>query len=185
MSGVDIRLANAGDIPMLAVLERAAGETFREIGMPEIADDDPLPEDVLAAGVADGRLWVAADAEASPVGYLLALRLGDVAHIEQVTVHPACARRGIGAHLIAACVAWTAEWDATSLTLTTFRDVPWNAPYYKRLGFRIVPGGEVPEPVRRIVEEERHAGLHRWPRVVMEYREDRAALGIVTDTGSR
>lgn len=178
MTPICVRQATGDDIPALGGIERAAGEMFREVGMPEIADDDPLPEDELAAGVAAGRLWVAVDG--GPIAYLLAMRLGAGAHIEQVTVAPSHARRGIGARLVAACVAWAEACGADAVTLTTFRDVPWNGPYYERLGFRVVPDEAVGEEIRALVEAERRAGLHRWPRVVMAYRggdEDRCSQG--------
>jgi hypothetical protein len=32
--------------------------------------------------------------------------------------------------------AWAQRHGLAALTLTTFTDVPWNMPYYERLGFR-------------------------------------------------
>ena len=34
---------------------------------------------------------------------------------------------------------WAAGNGYASVTLTTFRDVPWNMPFYERLGFRVIP----------------------------------------------
>ncbi len=114
---------------------------------------------LVAAPVGEGR---------EPVGYLLARTLRESLHIEQVTVHPAYARQGIGARLIKAAGAYAVGQGIPALTLTTFRDVPWNAPYYRRLGFAEIPGRDVPSDLRAIVQRERDAGLHRWPRAVMK-----------------
>jgi GNAT superfamily N-acetyltransferase len=166
---ISIRAAAESDTPCLADIERAAGLLFLDVGMPEIAHDDPPPDEVLREGVAAGCLWVAfEDAEPQrPVAYLLAMRLAGSVHIEQLTVHPDFARQRIGARLIDACAAWANTQGYQSLTLTTFRDVPWNAPYYRRLGFAEVTDLALPDDVREIVRGENDAGLDRWPRVVM------------------
>jgi hypothetical protein len=54
-----------------------------------------------------------------------------------------------------------------AITLTTFRDVPWNAPYYERLGFTVVePADQGPELAALVAEEaERIPG--EAPRVAM------------------
>lgn len=85
-------------------------------------------------------------------------------HIEQVSVHPGHARRGIGRALIEHLAAGT---DAPALTLTTFTEVPWNAPYYARCGFRPLAAGEVTPGLREIRRREAEHGLDRWPRLCM------------------
>jgi hypothetical protein len=54
------------------------------------------------------------------------------------------------------------------LTLTSFRDVPWNAPYYERIGFVDIDEPDWPEGVAEKVAAERAQGLDAWPRVVMQ-----------------
>jgi hypothetical protein len=53
------------------------------------------------------------------------------------------------------------------MTLTTFTDVPWNGPYYARLGFQVVAENEWTASQRRIREHEAAVGLDAWPRAVM------------------
>jgi len=81
------------------------------------------------------------------------------AHIEQVSVRPAFSRRGIGRRLVDRVDHWARERGLDGLTLTTFSDVPWNRPYYERLGFRVLNGGEVTAGLRRIVDAETAHGL--------------------------
>lgn len=166
---VHIRLATHDDVPMLADIERAAGLLFLDIGMPEIANDEPLPESILQGGVDSGQLWVAVDdvAAARPVAYLLAETLDASIHIEQVTVHPEYARQRIGSRLIDACATSAAGSGYRWITLTTFRDVTWNAPWYRRIGFDNVPDGEMTDDLRSLVAHERMSGLDRWPRLLM------------------
>lgn len=156
---------------MLQDIERAAGEPFRALGMAFVADDDPPPLDLLESYRQAGRCWVATDPLSAtgdrPLGYVLADPVDDALHIEQVSVDPAAARRGIGRDLIAHLAALAARRGMTALTLTTFTDVPWNAPYYARIGFRVLAEGELTDGLRAIRAEEAQHGLDRWPRVCM------------------
>ncbi|MDP3893090.1 GNAT family N-acetyltransferase [Nocardioides sp.] len=162
-----IRIARPEDIARLADLERAAGAAFRDLDMALIADDEPLPADDLLAYQRAGRAWVATDDGDQPVAYLLIDLVDGAAHVEQVSVHPDHAGRGLGRALLDTAETWAAQRALSALTLTTFSDVPWNAPYYSRLGFRVVPEAEWTSGLRRIREHEATLGLDRWPRVVM------------------
>ncbi|KIZ15587.1 GNAT family N-acetyltransferase [Streptomyces natalensis] len=163
-----IRIPAASELAALQEIERAAGEAFRALGMAPVADDDPPGVGELLRYRAAGRL-LAAYGESGPggppVGYLFWEPVDGCVHIEQVSVHPDHARRGIGRALID-----RAEGEgrgAAALTLTTFAEVPWNAPYYMRLGFRVLADGELTPGLREIRAEEARRGLDRWPRVGM------------------
>ncbi|WP_243787754.1 GNAT family N-acetyltransferase [Saccharopolyspora gloriosae] len=137
-----IRDVAAGEVALLPEIERAAGVWFRDIGMGCVADDPPMPVRALAAYREAGRLWVAAGA-AGPVAFLAAEPLEDALHVVQLCVHPVWARRRIGAALLEDAAARAAGLGCAALTLTTFRDVAWNAPYYARLGFRTLGAEEL------------------------------------------
>ncbi|SED53567.1 Acetyltransferase (GNAT) family protein [Amycolatopsis tolypomycina] len=162
-----IRLARPDDLPALIDVERAAGELFRDVGMAAIADDDPGSVAALAAYQAGGRAWVSVDADGRPVAYLVAEVVDGCAHIEQVSVRPSHARRGIGSALIDTLAEWARARGLPALTLTTFETVPWNAPYYERLRFRVVPEAEIGAGLRSIRRAEAARGLDAWPRVAM------------------
>lgn len=104
--------------------------------MAAIADSFPLPAESLSGYRQAGRAWVAADEHDEPVGFVVADVVDGCAYIEQVSVHPAHAGQRIGAMLLDHVAAWAARHRLRALTLVTFRGVPWNAPYYERLGFR-------------------------------------------------
>ncbi|MFI8890075.1 GNAT family N-acetyltransferase [Streptomyces paradoxus] len=162
-----IRPATPAELPALQDIERAAGAPFRDLGMPEIADDEPPALDVLEHYRRAGRCWVASDAQDRPVAYLLAESVDGALHIEQVSVHPRAARRGVGRALLAHAADRAREEGLTDLTLTTFTEVPWNAPYYERLGFRPLPEADLTPGLRAIRATEAGLGLDRWPRVCM------------------
>ena len=83
----------------------------------------------------EARLLVAVDDRDQAIGFALLARHGDRAHLQELDVDPDHKGRGLGRELVAACVAWANRHGLTTLTLTTFRDVPFNAPYYARIGF--------------------------------------------------
>ncbi len=162
-----IRLARPDDLPALIDVEREAGELFREVGMAAIADDDPGTVAELAVYQSAGRAWVSVDDDDRPVAYLVAVVVDGCAHIEQVSVRPSHARRGLGSALIETLADWARSRGLTALTLTTFETVPWNAPYYERLRFRVVPEAEIGAGLRSIRRAEAARGLDAWPRVAM------------------
>ena len=168
-----IRAARSDELETLREIERAAGSIFRELGMEAIADDEPPSTATLAVLQAAGRAWVGTDDADEPVAYLLVRVIDASAHIEQVSVHPRAARQGLGRALVETAAAWARHHGLKALTLTTYRDVPWNRPYYERLGFQIVDDAHITPGLRRLRAQEAAAGLDRWPRVVMQRSLDR------------
>jgi GNAT superfamily N-acetyltransferase len=162
-----IRAVHVDELSLLQDIERAAGQSFRDIGMPEIADDEPLSLDELAGYRRAGAAWVAVDDTDAPVGYLIAEPVEGNLHVEQVSVHPGHARRGVGRRLLEHAAQHAAVLGMPALTLTTFTEVPWNAPYYARLGFRLLDDGALAPGLRKIREQEAAHGLDRWPRCCM------------------
>ncbi len=157
-----IREASLTDLPVLRDIEVAAGALFRDLGMAAVADDEPPTIEELAVYRRAGRAWVHGD---PPVAYVLADEVDGYAHIEQVSVHPGHSRRGIGRALVDHVGAWARARGLAGLTLTTFADVPWNAPYYARLGFTVVT--DLTPGLRAIRAHEAARGLDAWPRVAM------------------
>ncbi|MEV4351992.1 GNAT family N-acetyltransferase [Actinoplanes sp. NPDC049596] len=162
-----IRTALPSDLPQLQEIERAAGESFRSLGMAAIADDDPPPLEVLAHYQRAGRAWVAVDEWDAPIGYLLARPVDGDVHVEQVTVHPSHQGQGVGRRLLERAEQYAVEAGAPAVTLTTFAEVPWNAPYYRRRGFVVLDAAALTPGLRAVREHEASIGLDRWPRVTM------------------
>ena len=140
---VSVRQARPEDVGRLQAIQLAAGDAFRDIGMPAAADTFPLPPESLSGYRRAGRAWVAADEHDEPVGFVVADVVDGSAYIEQVSVHPAHAGHRIGAMLLDYVADWAAAQDMHAMTLITFRGVPWNAPYYERLGFRELTDAEI------------------------------------------
>ncbi|WP_430333888.1 GNAT family N-acetyltransferase [Rhodococcus sp. ACT016] len=162
-----IRLAEPADLPRLQEIEVAAGSAFRTVGMDAIADDQAPPIAWFEEYRTDGRVWVWAERAAPAVAFCVVDIIDGNAHLEQVSVHPEQARQGLGAALIDHIEEWARDRGLPEITLTTFVDVPWNAPYYTRLGFGIVADSDLGPGLRTVREHEAERGLDRWLRVAM------------------
>lgn len=175
-----VRTARHDDLAAIQRVEVAAGALFTTIGMNAIAEDDPPSLEELADYQRGDRAWVSVDHHDVPVGYLLVDVVDGHAHVEQVTVHPAHAGRGRGRELLDVAERWAAVSAMVALTLTTFAEVAWNAPYYRRLGFRDMAQDELGEELRALRAREAAHGLDAWPRVTM-VRGVRAASSHIDD----
>jgi GNAT superfamily N-acetyltransferase len=134
--------------------------------MAAIADDQPMPVDVLAAYAAAGRSWVA-EVDGAVAGYVVVDVVDGAAHVEQVSVHPAHQGAGVGRALLDHVARWAAARSLPAVTLTTFRDVPWNAPLYRHLGFVDLADDELGPELRAVVAAEAAHGLDPATRVCM------------------
>jgi GNAT superfamily N-acetyltransferase len=161
-----IRLADPQDIPLLPEIERAAGRLF--VGLELALDlDHTLPVEELQQAQKAGRLWVAAGLDGQPIGFAVAAIVDGLAHLDELDVHPEHGRRGLGTALVERVCEWANSAGFAAITLSTFRDVPWNAPFYARLGFRTLTEDELTEGLLQLREAEADQGLPISKRVVM------------------
>jgi GNAT superfamily N-acetyltransferase len=155
---VAIRPGELRDIAVMQDIEIAGCQIFADIGMQDVADDGAHETELLAEYIAGGRTWVA-EACGRVCGYALADTYDGTAHLEQVTIYPDCAGRGIGSILVDAVAEWGRSRGSAALTLLTFTDVPWNAPYYQRLGFVVVPDADLEPELAALRRHEAELGL--------------------------
>ncbi|QDQ99130.1 GNAT family N-acetyltransferase [Tomitella fengzijianii] len=135
--------------------------------MDAVADDDPLASTVFADARRRKRLLVAAADGGVVVGFVLLRDLDGAMHIEQLAVAPEWGRQGIGRGLMSAAADLARDSGAATMTLTTFRDVPFNGPFYAALGWRVIPEHALSPGLARVRDDERAVGLDRWPRQAM------------------
>ena len=57
-----------------------------------------------------------------------------------------------------------------AVTLTTFSDIAWNGPFYRRNGFEDLQEEELTEGLRAVLDAERAAGLPMTRRGAMRRR---------------
>jgi GNAT superfamily N-acetyltransferase len=162
-----IRAPRAGELETLRDIEWAAGAIFADIGMAEVAADEPASVEVLAEYMNDGRAWVITDDQDTPVGYAIVDVVDGLAHLEQLSVLPDHGRKGLGAALLHEVERWAAQHDKRAVTLTTFTDVAWNAPFYAKHGYRAMSDEEIGPELDAVRTHEAELGLDPALRVCM------------------
>jgi GNAT superfamily N-acetyltransferase len=157
---VRVRDARREDLPRLPEVERSAAEAFR--GMTDVPFEVITaigPGETYAPHMAEGTLWVA-EMEGELVGFLAARRHGSRLHIDEVDVAHGQQGQGVGRRLIETAIAHAQEQRLGEVTLTTFRTIPWNAPYYARFGFRALDPEETSPELAELIRAENAKGLN-------------------------
>jgi GNAT superfamily N-acetyltransferase len=162
-----IRAPLRDELPLLQAIGVAAGQRFAEVGLDAIADDPPHELAALERWRAAGRAWVSTDREGQPVGFAVVDVVDGTAHLEEVSVLPELNGRGHGMALLRAVEGWARKKGYGSVTLTTFRDVPFNRPFYEKRGYRVLDEDEWTPGLAERRAEEARAGLDPDLRVVM------------------
>lgn len=157
---MNIRPARPADAPLLPAIEQSAAQSFLQIeGLEWLAGHDVLSVEEHLGFIDSGLSWVAVDEADDAVGFVCASVQDDALHIEELSVRHDRQGCGLGRRLIAAVEA-RARWDRLAgLTLTTFSEVPWNAPFYGRLGFERLDDARQSECLRRQLAHEQALGL--------------------------
>jgi predicted N-acetyltransferase YhbS len=162
-----LRAARPSEIGLIRRIERLSASRMRQTAHPDLADDEPTDAATLAARIAVEGLVVACLDDA-PIAFVMFRPLGTGWYVEQIDVLPDHARRGIGAALFDEVARRARSAGAKALLLSTFTDVPFNAPYYARLGFEALPDGGLTEELRAIRAEHVARGLDEDRRVFMQ-----------------
>lgn len=135
--------------------------------MPPWLLTDVSPIETWRPHLGAGTLWVA-DVEGEPIGFLAGRIEGPRLHIDEVDVLRAHQGKGVGRRLLETAAAYARANGLTALSLTTFRNVPWNAPFYASFGFREWDLQDVPAGLRRVLDDEAGKGLRERCAMVMD-----------------
>ena len=163
-----IRLAIPTDAKYLPAVEASAGQAFTSIEKYKwLAEGDGQTEQDHLDCIAEQLEWVAVNDSGEPIGFINAESHHDSLHICEVSVSQQWQGQGLGKQLIKQVLDAARARNIMAVTLTTCRDVPWNAPYYQRLGFEILNESELTEVLRDILQYEINAGFAAKDRCAM------------------
>ena len=157
----------------LAAVESRAAARFRGWHVPPAMFEEATPLSVFATAQALGHLWVALSPAGECVGFALVEPAGERLHLEEIDVLPDHGGRGVGTALMSEIERWAADNGFAEITLTTYRDVPWNAPLYRHLGFAILEPPDLDAQLTARLKAEAARGLDTLPRVAMRKRLSR------------
>lgn len=161
--------ARPHDVGAIAAIELAAARLLTG-HVPDAALDEVTAEHELRTAQGQRRLWVALFRD-RPVGFAhVTLLEPGAAHLAEIDVHPEHGRRGLGRRLVEQVCRWAERQGYVAVTLTTFRDVAWNMPFYSRVGFEEVPWAACTPALRSVLQDEARRGLDPTRRVAMTRR---------------
>lgn len=164
---VALRAATTADIPRMHQIEEDAAELFAGLGLIDIEDMALVSLSDHAFAI-DAGLSLIAEVEGRAAGFLVGARHGEHLYLHELDVDRAYQKRGVGAALVREFLALARRQGAKSVYLSTFRDPPWNAPFYRKVGFRDVARGDY-LPWMTAIESEQAKFLDIATRVFMRF----------------
>ena len=167
MSEASIREARADELATLPDIERSAASLFEGAGQPMDILTSVTPAEVWAPRQAAGTVWVADAGTGEPVGFLAAEVFKDELHVWELDVRREAQGQGLGRRLMAHAIDWARARGLARLTLTTFRKIAWNAPFYASLGFREAAGEDLSVRLAEVLSLEMSKGLDPSNRCAM------------------
>jgi predicted N-acetyltransferase YhbS len=164
---VTFRFAAPHDAESIRSIEYEAGQRFASVGMAGIADARPMEVALVNRKIAAQQIVVAVAADETCVGFVMFEPQPTSFCVQELDVLTAYAGQRIGAALVEQVAQLARAQQVMQLTLSTFREVPWNAPYYRRLGFRDIEEAELDAEL--IARRDAHIarGLDESKRVFM------------------
>ncbi len=164
---IEVRRATEIDLSALPAIERSAAAAFEGQDVPAWLLTDSSPADNWRPQLNAGTLWVA-EVGGQPVGYLAASRFEDRLHIDEIDVMRDHQGVGLGRALLATAAEHAREMGLRRLSLTTFRHIAWNAPFYASFGFQEWDPQEAPASIRQMLLYEAARGLTNRCAMVMD-----------------
>jgi GNAT superfamily N-acetyltransferase len=166
-----IRGARAEDLPLLPSIERRAARMFEawlvQTGLTREGLEDVSEIEELESAQRKGHLWVATAAGGEVVGFAQVAILDGIAHLDEMDVLPEHVGGGVGTQLLHTVCEWARENGYAAMSLSTFRDVPWNRPFYEKRGFRVVDPRTLGPEHQDLVAWQQTRGLRADLRVLM------------------
>jgi predicted N-acetyltransferase YhbS len=130
------RLAAPPDANAIRSIEFEAGQRFARIGMTGIADAPPMAQEFVKRKIEAREIIVAVERGGMCVAFVMFEPQPAHFYVQELDVLTSHAGQRIGAALLEQVAQRARAQQVMQLVLSTFREVPWNAPYYRRLGFR-------------------------------------------------
>lgn len=163
-----VRPGIEADLPRLPEIELSAVDAFLNTSIPPGPLSTATPAEGWRDALEHGTLWVVDDDQGNPIGFLGGHRDGGELHILEFDVEARHQGKGLGRLLLNHVIAWARAQGLSELTLTTFRNIAWNGPFYAKMGFAELADADMPEHLAQTLQAERARNL-----------EERCAMRLV------
>jgi GNAT superfamily N-acetyltransferase len=153
---ISLRLARPSELTSIVAIDDAATILYAQAGVTiDLPPEHPFVRAEVerwTRGIAEDRLFVAVDDADVPMGFAAMDRVDELPYLDQLAVHPRHMRQSVGAALVRRAIEHAA---GEPLWLTTYDHLPFNRPYYERLGFVRVPEAQCGRELGRILASQR------------------------------
>ena len=166
-SGYAIRSARGEELTLLAHIEQSAAIRFLDTPYAFLVEAKPLPLEFVQRRFQAGQVWVAVDQQDTVIGFALTREVDGTLYLQEIDIEPKHGQKGLGSALVNTVRSWANLSDYSVMSLSTFRDISWNAPFYLKLGFRILDESELTAGFQQIRWQECESGLPISDRVIM------------------
>lgn len=161
-----IRLAQDDDAECIRKIELEAAKKFKGLGLIDHLLEQSFCQEKLKELITQEQVWVVSS-PTLPVGFIIMSILGQEAYLEEISVLPQYGGQGLGTKMIDTVCQWSKSKRLNSVLLSTFRNVRWNAPFYEKLGFKILCSQEWSQEMHKIQSAEKLYGYPVDERVFM------------------
>ncbi len=159
---LEIRRASPRDYPAIESIEDAADQLLIDRFKPKAWGSASTG---LERAAERGVLLIGEETQTNVlVGFVHVLEGEGIAHIDQLSVIPKYGRHGYGRALLQAAMAEARRHGYGSISLRTYAEVPWNAPFYAEEGF--IETESDSDFHMRLVDVEAAFGLSQYGRRV-------------------
>ncbi|PNV97954.1 GNAT family N-acetyltransferase [Pseudomonas protegens] len=165
---IEIRRARVTDADFLPAIETCAAELFRsDAQLAWLADAAVADAPSHRANIQRHPVWVAVTADDIPCAFLNAEACDRELHVWEISVARGHQGQGIGKRLLQAARQYALEQQLEALTLSTFRGLPWNEPFYQRQGFVTLEQAQLGPRLCQVLADEARYGLPAARRCAM------------------
>ncbi len=166
-----IRPALVSDIAKLIQIEQSANQAFAQIPtLKWLAKSTVMSNDEHLKLIQNHYSFVAMNEHDQALGFLYAEKQGNDLYIIEFDVRYEYQQQGIGRQLMAHIINFAQLNHFQTVTLTTFKDVAWNKPFYENLGFEVLYQQDLKPYLKQKIEYEVTQGFERESRCAMQLR---------------
>jgi GNAT superfamily N-acetyltransferase len=176
-----MRTASVAEIDTLCEIDADASTLFVEAGLDL---DLPAGHEFLIAersrwlrSLAAGKTLLVIGSTGTALGFAASGTRDGEPYLDQLSVRSHFMRIGLGTALLGATEHMARAAGGRALWLTTYRHLPWNRPFYERMGFEVVAEADCgPDMMAGLMYERRWLPLPH-ERVVMRKELDALDIG--------
>ena len=169
-----IRLATQHDFKYLPEIEKDAAKAYKKF-VNDFDEDAPVTGVSFYENLKLSSVIFVAEISNHIIGFIIGYELDKQAYIHEISVQQNHSGKGIGSGLLNAFIQWSADNNYQNIILTTFKDIPFNMPFYQKIGFKVFdPNPALFPNLIKIRQEEKESGIEdQFERVCMVYKIER------------